>query len=52
VGELGKWVSVGTFPLSGGQIAVKLHTRGQDWVGDTVTYAHLAASAVRAECTA
>ncbi|MBD0693998.1 hypothetical protein [Streptomyces sp. CBMA123] len=48
----GQWVSAGTFPLSGGRIAVVMHSRGQDWVGDSVkTYAHHAASAVKADCT-
>ncbi|MEV7601203.1 hypothetical protein AB0O91_27945 [Kitasatospora sp. NPDC089797] len=48
----GQWVSAGTFPLSGGRIAVTMHSRGQDWVGDSVkTFAHHAASAVKADCT-
>ncbi|MFE3501150.1 hypothetical protein [Kitasatospora sp. NPDC059160] len=48
----GQWVPAGTFPLSGGRIAVVMHSRGQDWVGDSVkTYAHHAASAVKADCT-
>ncbi|MFJ8475688.1 hypothetical protein [Kitasatospora sp. NPDC094011] len=52
VSSRGQWVPAGTFPLSGGRIAVTMHSRGQDWVGDTVkTYAHHAASAVRADCT-
>ncbi|WP_185921569.1 hypothetical protein [Streptomyces sp. WAC06614] len=51
VSRRGQWVDGGTFPLSRGRIAVLLHTRGQDWSGSTKTYAHHAASAVRAHCT-
>lgn len=51
VAHRGQWVSAGTFPLSGGRIAVVLHSRGNDWKGGTQTYAHHAASAVRANCT-
>ncbi|MFC9328454.1 hypothetical protein [Kitasatospora sp. NPDC057015] len=47
----GSWVSAGTFPLSGGRIAVMLHSRGVDWGGAGVDKAHHAASAVRADCT-
>ncbi|MGW6913466.1 hypothetical protein ACWGB8_06545 [Kitasatospora sp. NPDC054939] len=51
VGQRGQWVSVGTYPLAEGKIAVMMHTRGQDWQGSTKTYAHHAASAVKADCT-
>ncbi|MEU8926139.1 hypothetical protein AB0D10_35290 [Kitasatospora sp. NPDC048545] len=51
VASRGQWVPAGTFPLSGGKIAVVLHSRGEDWKGGTVTYAHHAASAVKANCT-
>ncbi|MFZ3474339.1 hypothetical protein ACODT3_04390 [Streptomyces sp. 4.24] len=50
--NLGSWVNAGTYDVRGGQFAVKLHDRGQDWVGNTKTYAHDAASAVRVSCTA
>ncbi|MFD9355125.1 hypothetical protein [Streptomyces sp. NPDC060031] len=48
----GSWASGGTYDVRNGQLAVKLHDRGQDWVGNTKTYAHNAASAVRVSCTA
>ncbi|MGF1428320.1 hypothetical protein, partial [Kitasatospora sp. LaBMicrA B282] len=51
VDNLGSWVGVGSYPLSNGQISVMLHTRGQDWTGNTKTYAHLAAAAIKATCT-
>ncbi|MFD8785908.1 hypothetical protein ACFV04_26945, partial [Kitasatospora sp. NPDC059599] len=47
--NLGRWVNVGTYPVSGNRIAVVLHTRGIDW-GSTAG-AHLAASTVKADCT-
>ncbi|WP_329501023.1 hypothetical protein [Kitasatospora herbaricolor] len=47
----GSWVAVGTYPATNGKIAVMLHTRGEDWKDGTKTYAHHAASAVRANCT-
>ncbi|MFE4517538.1 hypothetical protein ACFRMQ_25460, partial [Kitasatospora sp. NPDC056783] len=47
--NLGQWVSAGSHPVSGGRIAVVLHTRGVDW-GSTAG-AHLAASTVKADCT-
>ena len=52
VNNLGQWVDEGNFPVSNGQIAVMLHTRGEDWSGNTKTWAHHAASAVSASCTA
>ncbi|MFF7455483.1 hypothetical protein [Kitasatospora sp. NPDC008115] len=49
----GQWVSAGQpFPVSGGKIAVMLHSRGLDWAGTATEKAHIAASAVRADCTA
>ncbi|MDH6108926.1 cell division septation protein DedD [Kitasatospora sp. MAP12-15] len=51
VGNRGSWVSAGTFPVSNGKIAVTMHDRGQDWTDTAKTYAHDAASAVRANCT-
>lgn len=48
----GRWVRAGNFPVSNGRIAVMMHDRGQDWTGTTKTYAHDAASAVRANCSA
>ncbi|MDQ0313182.1 translation initiation factor IF-2 [Kitasatospora herbaricolor] len=47
----GSWVAVGTYPATNGKIAVMLHTRGEDWKDGTKTFAHHAASAVRANCT-
>jgi len=52
VDHRGQWVDAGTFAVAHGGIAVMLHTRGEDWVGSTVTDAHHAADAVRADCTA
>ncbi|MFE2105950.1 hypothetical protein ACFXAF_08790 [Kitasatospora sp. NPDC059463] len=48
----GRWVDVGSFPVSGGKIAVMLHSRGVDWGGSATDKAHIAASAVSADCTA
>ncbi|MEV4561369.1 hypothetical protein AB0K51_30895 [Kitasatospora sp. NPDC049285] len=48
----GAWVDSGSFPVTNGQLAVVLHDRGLDWSGTTKTYAHLAASALRVNCTA
>lgn len=48
----GHWVGAGSFSVSNGQLAVMLHTRGQDWSGSTKTYAHHAADAVKVSCTA
>ncbi|WP_380283767.1 hypothetical protein [Kitasatospora purpeofusca] len=49
----GSWVTAGgTFAVSGGKIAVMLHSRGVDWGGSATEKAHIAASAVRADCTA
>ncbi|MBT2546455.1 hypothetical protein J7E99_38810 [Streptomyces sp. ISL-44] len=49
--QLGRWVGAGSFRITGGQLAVKLHDRGQDWSGSTKTYAHHAGDAVRVQCT-
>ncbi|MFG2997436.1 hypothetical protein [Streptomyces sp. NPDC048340] len=49
--QLGRWVGAGSFRITGGQLAVKLHDRGQDWSGSTKTYDHLAGDAVRVQCT-
>jgi hypothetical protein len=51
VHDLGRWVSAGSFPVSGHTIAVQLHTRGQDWVGDQRTNAHHAAAQVTMTCS-
>ncbi|MFB7473497.1 hypothetical protein [Kitasatospora sp. NPDC056184] len=49
----GSWVTAGgTYAVSGGKIAVMLHSRGVDWGGSATDKAHIAASAVRADCTA
>ncbi|MFJ6618740.1 hypothetical protein ACIQOW_14330 [Kitasatospora sp. NPDC091335] len=47
----GSWVNQGPFSYRG-PISVTLHSRGLDWSGGTTTFAHHAASAVRATCTA
>ena len=52
VNNLGQWIDEGSFPVSNGQIAVMLHTRGEDWNSSGKTWAHHAASAVSASCTA
>ncbi|WP_371493756.1 hypothetical protein OG871_01805 [Kitasatospora sp. NBC_00374] len=46
----GRWVNQGTYPYHG-SLSVTLHTRGLDWHDSTKTYAHHAASAIRATCT-
>ncbi|HEX7305874.1 hypothetical protein [Lentzea sp.] len=51
VDKRGQWVGAGKFRASG-NLTVQLLTRGQDWNGSGPTYAHHAASAVRADCTA
>ncbi|MFF2955198.1 hypothetical protein ACFVVU_28080 [Kitasatospora sp. NPDC057965] len=49
----GSWVTAEkTFAVGGGKIAVMLHSRGLDWGNSATDKAHLAASAVRADCTA
>ncbi|MFE6872735.1 hypothetical protein ACFVFS_40110, partial [Kitasatospora sp. NPDC057692] len=49
----GSWVTAEkSYPVSGGKIAVMLHSRGVDWGGSATDKAHIAASAVRADCTA
>ncbi|MER6360494.1 hypothetical protein [Kitasatospora sp. NPDC001527] len=49
----GSWVTAGgTYAVTGGKIAVMLHSRGLDWAGTSTEKAHIAASAVRADCTA
>ncbi|MCM2417771.1 hypothetical protein [Streptomyces sp. RKAG293] len=49
-GRLGTWVQVGSFPITKGLLMIKLDSRGQDWHGSTVTYAHLAVTQMRATC--
>lgn len=51
VDKRGQWVSAGKFKASG-NLTIQLVTRGQDWNGSGPTYAHHAASAVKADCTA
>ena len=51
VSHRGDWVSVGTFPVSGGLIAVMLHSRGIDWTDSAATYAHHNADALEVSCT-
>ncbi|MFD8322234.1 carbohydrate-binding protein [Kitasatospora purpeofusca] len=48
----GNWVTSKAFTVSGGKISVMLHSRGLDWAGTATDKAHIAASAVRADCTA
>ncbi|MFF4380808.1 hypothetical protein [Kitasatospora sp. NPDC001547] len=50
-GSRGSWVNQGPFTYRG-PISLTLHSRGLDWSGSTKTYAHHAAAAVRATCTA
>nr|WSX47979.1 hypothetical protein OG409_02855 [Streptomyces sp. NBC_00974] len=51
--QLGSWYNAGTYDVRGGQLAVMLHDRGQDWTGSGAkTFAHNAAAAVRVSCTA
>lgn len=52
VDQRGKWVSVGSYRVSGGKLTVQLLTRGQDWDRSGPTFAHHAASAVKADCRA
>ncbi|GLZ28585.1 hypothetical protein Lesp02_07750 [Lentzea sp. NBRC 105346] len=52
VDQRGKWVGTGTFSVRSGKLAVQLLSRGQDWNSSGPTYAHHAASAVKAECRA
>ncbi|MFS8099762.1 hypothetical protein LFM09_21790 [Lentzea alba] len=52
VANRGKWVSVGSFRVTGGKLAVQLLTRGEDWKGSTTNYAHHAAATVKASCQA
>ncbi|GHH30333.1 hypothetical protein [Lentzea cavernae] len=51
VDKRGQWVSAGKFKASG-NLTVQLLSRGQDWNGSGPTYAHHAAGAVKADCTA
>lgn len=51
VDKRGQWVAAGKFKASG-NLTVQLLTRGQDWNGSGPTYAHHAASAIKADCTA
>ncbi|MFD9698645.1 hypothetical protein [Lentzea sp. NPDC059081] len=51
VDKRGQWVAAGKFKASG-NLTVQLLTRGQDWDGSGPTYAHHAAGAVKADCTA
>lgn len=51
VDKRGQWVSAGKF-RSSGTLTVQLLTRGQDWNNAGPTYAHHAASAIKADCTA
>jgi hypothetical protein len=51
VDKRGQWVNAGKFKASG-NLTVQLLTRGQDWNNSGPTYAHHAASAIKADCTA
>ncbi|SDM97076.1 hypothetical protein SAMN04488074_13067 [Lentzea albidocapillata subsp. violacea] len=51
VDKRGQWVAAGRFKASG-NLTVQLVTRGQDWNNSGPTYAHHAASALKADCTA
>ncbi|SMC96488.1 hypothetical protein [Lentzea albidocapillata] len=52
VANRGKWVSAGSFKVTGSKLAVQLLTRGEDWKGSTRNYAHHAAAMVKATCQA
>ncbi|WP_185921936.1 hypothetical protein [Streptomyces sp. WAC06614] len=47
--QLGRWVAAGSFRITGGRLAVKLHDRGTGGSGST--YARHAAEALRVQCT-
>lgn len=51
-GHLGQWVAGGSFPVSGGELVLKVSNQGLDWSGDTRTYRHVAAGPVQVRCTA
>jgi hypothetical protein len=46
----GTWVSAGSFPVSNGLFTVELESTGQDWHGNVVTHAHLAAAQLEVAC--
>jgi|HubBroStandDraft_1064217.scaffolds.fasta_scaffold07198_3 hypothetical protein len=46
----GSWVSAGSFPVSNGLFTVELESTGQDWHGNVVTYAHVAAAQLEVAC--
>ncbi len=46
-----RWILAGTVPITNGQLAIRMMTRGIDW-GTGRTGAHLGASAIRTTCTA
>ncbi|NJC72017.1 hypothetical protein HC031_20185 [Planosporangium thailandense] len=47
----GRWVEAGSFPVTTGQLAVQMVTRGVDW-GPGRDGAHLGVSALRVDCRA
>jgi hypothetical protein len=50
--NVGKWVSVGSYPVTDAILTVKLTSAGQDWHGTVVTHAHLAVAQVIISCGA
>jgi hypothetical protein len=46
----GRWVSAGSYPAGSGFLTIKADSRGQDWAGNTKTYAHIALDVVRLAC--
>jgi hypothetical protein len=50
VDQRGKWVGVGSYQVTDGKLAVQLLSRGVDWNNNGPTFAHHAASAVKADC--
>ena len=48
----GLWVYVGPFTVTGNQVAVMMHTRGEDVWHQSKVYPHHAANAVGVKCTA
>jgi translation initiation factor IF-2 len=46
----GGWVSEPGWPITAGQLTVRLDSYGIDWAGNTETHAHIAVSAIRVTC--
>ncbi|GAB2931067.1 hypothetical protein GCM10027280_18360 [Micromonospora polyrhachis] len=46
----GRWVSAGTYAVSGGRIVIRGVNRGEDWNDDGRTYEHVAVAQLRVTC--